>query len=101
MGVLYYGDAETPIVMTDKALAHLKVVIATKLRRSESFTLSWQHPDGVPGGRTTLWVHPSIPLRVVLDDPDPAELDRTWLEDLARAASAAQGIVLTSEHFED
>ena len=40
MGKIFYGGAATPIEIEDRALAHLKVVIATKLRRGESFTLS-------------------------------------------------------------
>jgi hypothetical protein len=63
MGRLLYGDAQNPINIDDRVLAHLKVVIATKLRRNESFTLSWRHPDGTPEGRSTIWIHPSIPIR--------------------------------------
>ena len=78
MGTIFYGGEATPIHIEDRALAHLKVVIATKLRRRESFTLSWQHPDDQPRGRSTIWLHPSIPLRFVFDDPEPAQLSRQW-----------------------
>lgn len=44
MGVLLYGGSATPIPTEDRALAHLKVVIATR-RRGESLTMSWPHPD--------------------------------------------------------
>jgi len=81
------------------ALAHLKVVIATKLRRSESFTLTWVHPDDQPAGRSVIWISPSIPLRFVQDDPEPIELNRAWIEDLARSASSSSGIILSPEHF--
>lgn len=87
MGSLYYGDAQTPIQIDDRALAHLKVVIATKLRRNESFTLSWRHPEGDAPGRSTLWLHPSIPLRFVFQEPESPELSRKWIEDLAHSAS--------------
>ena len=70
---MYYGGSATPIHIEDRALAHLKVVIATKLRRGESFTVSWRHPDDQPRGRSTIWLHPSIPLRFVFDDPEPAD----------------------------
>lgn len=40
MGMLHYGGGSEPIHIEDRALAHLKVVIATKRRRNESFTLS-------------------------------------------------------------
>lgn len=34
MGMLFYGASAEPIFIEDRALAHLKVVIATKLRRN-------------------------------------------------------------------
>ncbi|MDZ8160390.1 DUF7882 family protein [Microbacterium aquimaris] len=97
MGTIYYGGSATPIHIEDRALAHLKVVIATKLRRNESFTVSWQHPTGEPEGRSTLWLHPSIPLRFVFDAPEPPELSRQWIEDLANSANSSGGIQLVTE----
>lgn len=89
-----------PIHIEDRTLAHLKVVIATKLRRDESFTVSWRHPDDQPRGRSTIWVHPSIPLRFVFDDPEPTELSREWIEELANSANSSGGIMLVAEHFD-
>ena len=100
VGTIYYGGSATPIHVEDRALAHLKVVIATKLRRSESFTVTWRHPDDQPRGRSTIWLHPSIPLRFVFDDPEPAELSREWIEDLASSANSSGGITLVAEHFD-
>ena len=100
MGTIYYGGSATPIHIDDRALAHLKVVIATKLRRSESFTVTWQHPDDQPRGRSTIWLHPSIPLRFVFDDPEPTELSRAWIEELASSANSSGGITLVAEHFD-
>jgi|AraplaL_Col_mTSA_1032028.scaffolds.fasta_scaffold03065_2 hypothetical protein len=100
MGSLYYGDTQTPIQIEDRALAHLKVVIATKLRRNESFTLSWRHPEGDAPGRSTLWLHPSIPLRFVFDEAETPELSRRWIEELAHSANSSGGITLVEEHLE-
>ena len=100
MGTIYYGGSATPIHIEDRALAHLKVVITTKLRRGESFTVSWEHPDDEPRGRSTLWLHPSIPLRFVFDDPEPTQLSRRWVEDLANSASSSGGITLVAEHID-
>ena len=100
MGTIYYGGSATPIHIDDRTLAHLKVVIATKLRRGESFTVSWQHPDDQPRGRSTLWLNPSIPLRFVFDDPEAPELNRRWIEDLASSANSSGGIMLVAEHFD-
>jgi len=100
VGTIFYGGSGTPIHIEDRALAHLKVVIATKLRRAECFTLSWQHPDDQPRGRTTIWLHPSIPLRFVFDEPEPPELSRQWIEDLAHSANSSGGIQLIPEYLE-
>jgi len=99
VGTIFYGGSATPIHIDDRALAHLKVVIATKLRRSESFTLSWRHPEDQPPGRTTLWLHPSIPLRFVFEEPESPELNRQWVEDLAHSANTSGGITLVAEYF--
>ncbi|MFD5224051.1 hypothetical protein ACFWHT_00370 [Microbacterium sp. NPDC058342] len=100
MGYLYYGDATEPITMEDRTLAHLKVVVATKLRRNESFTLSWQHPEGEPTGRSTLWLHPSISLRFVFEEPETPALSQRWLTELATSANSSGGIRLTEEHID-
>jgi hypothetical protein len=50
MGVLIYGSgAEYEI--EDRVLAHLKVVIAAKLRRQENFFLSWSNDADAGSGR--------------------------------------------------
>jgi hypothetical protein len=101
VGTIFYGGSATPIHIEDRALAHLKVVIATKLRRSESFTVSWRHPEGQPTGRSTIWLHPSIPLRFVFHDPEPVELNRQWIEELAHSANSSGGIMLVPEYFDE
>lgn len=96
MGLLYYDDTAEPIPIDDLALAHLKVVIATKLRRNESFTLSWQHPEGQPTGRSTIWLHPSIPLRFVFEDPIAPPLQPEWIAAMANSANSSGGITLVT-----
>lgn len=94
MGQLYYGDAADPIMIPDRELAYLKVVVATKLRRSESFTLSWQHVDDTPGARSTVWLQPAIPLRFVIDSADAAPLDQAHLQELAAQANSSAGLTI-------
>ncbi|HET8779696.1 MAG TPA: hypothetical protein VFM66_06450 [Agromyces sp.] len=100
MGTLYYGDSATPIGIDDRALAHLKIAITTKLRRGESFTLSWIHPDDQPRGRSTIWLHPSVPLRFVFDEPESPDLSRDWIEELMRSANSTGGIRLVEEYID-
>jgi hypothetical protein len=101
VGKILYGGTTTPIIINDRALAHLKVVIATKLRRNESFTLSWRHSEDQPHGRSTIWLAPSIPLRFVFDNPEPVDLNKAWIEQLANSASSSGGITLVPEQMED
>jgi hypothetical protein len=93
MGYLFYGNTAEPIEIPDRLLAHLKVVVATKLRRSESFTLSWRHTEDIPGGRSTIWLQPSIPLRFVFHS-DSETLDPELLTRLANAANTSQGLTI-------
>jgi len=100
MGMIFYGGAAEPISVEDRALAHLKVVIATKLRRNESFTLSWRHPEGQRPGRSTIWLHPSIPLRFVFDEPEPPALSADWITAMANSANSSGGINLVAEEVQ-
>ena len=97
MAKLFYGTTVEPITVDDRMLAHVKVVVATKLRRGESFTLSWRHRDDEERGRSTLWLHPAIPLRFVFDEPEPALLSRAWVEELANSANSSGGLLIVPE----
>lgn len=97
MAHLFYGSETRPAEIPDRILAHVKVVTATKLRRGESFLLTWRHPAGEAPGRTSLWMQPSIPLRFVFDDPEPAALDPEYLRELANEANSSGGIILEWE----
>ncbi len=92
MAYLYYGPEILPVEMPDRMLAHVKVVIATKLRRGESFMLTWRHPGDA--GVTSIWLQPSIPLRFVFDIAETETLDGDYLQTLARAANSSKGLVL-------
>ncbi|MDQ1082991.1 MULTISPECIES: hypothetical protein [Microbacterium] len=94
MAKLYYGTTTEPISIDDRLLAHVKVVVATKLRRGESFTLSWVHRPGEPAGRSTIWLQPSIPLRFVFDSEQPETLDQNLLKRMANDANSSRGLSL-------
>lgn len=97
MATLFYGASDVPIHIEDRALAHLKIVIATKLRRQESFTLSWRHPEGESGGRSTIWIHPSIPLRFTFEETEQPQLNTRWIEELMQSVNSTGGILLVDE----
>ena len=97
MAHLYYGSETGPAEIPDRILAHVKVVATTKLRRGESFLLTWRHREGDAPGRTSIWMQPSIPLRFVFANPDPEPLDAEYLRELANQANSSGGIVLDWE----
>lgn len=92
MGSLYYGNSTEAITVPDWTLAHLRVLATTKLRRSESFAVTWKHPDSEARGRSTIWLHCSIPLRFEFDSAEPEALDRQYLDELAHAATSTAGV---------
>lgn len=101
MGALFYGSSTSPIHIPDRVLAHVKVVVATKLRRGESFTMSWRHTDGDQAGRSTIWIQPSIPLRFVFGAAEPEVLDNALLQSYANSASSSGGLTLDLSAHED
>ncbi|WP_426320285.1 hypothetical protein [Microbacterium sp. E-13] len=92
MAELIYGSEGSPIEIPEYLLAHVKIVVATKLRRNESFMLSWRHADGT--GRSSVWIQPSIPLRFVFDTAEEPRIDHVLLASLATAANSNGGLVL-------
>ncbi|WP_194419661.1 hypothetical protein [Microbacterium abyssi] len=94
MGSLKYDHTADPILIEDVTLAHLKVVIATKLRRQESFMMTWHPIDGSPSGRMTAWIHPAVPLVFAFDESDSPPIDSHRLEDMIHATNASGELVL-------
>jgi hypothetical protein len=92
MAQLVYGAEGEPIQLPEELLAHIKVVMTAKLRRNESFLMTWRHADDA--GRSAVWVQPSIPLFFTFDDPEPPALDHALLTRLAAAANSNGGLVL-------
>ena len=99
MGYLFYGSTAEPIEIPDRLLAHIKIVVSTKLRRSESFMFSWRHPDAA-SARSTIWLQPAIPLRFV-SHSDAEVIDPTVLRHLAEQANSSKGLVVDLNMLDD
>jgi hypothetical protein len=87
MGRILYGPQERRIEIEDRALVHVQLVIVAKLRRAESFTLSWAAVG--EDTRSTVWIHPAIPLQFQFDTIVSPEVNGRWLQELN--AGAARG----------
>ena len=96
MGSLTY-DVVYKVNFEDRALAHLQLVIATKMRRGESFNFSWIKSAGQGSGRTTIWMHPAIPLVYDFDGSRHPAINRLWIEALMATANSTAGLVLVNE----
>jgi hypothetical protein len=99
MGHLIY-DSNTRVSFDDRVLAHLEVVIISKLRRRESFSMSWREDPATGGGRNTVWFDVALPLRFHFDGSRPMSIDRSWLERLSAAASSSAGLIVVDEFGE-
>jgi hypothetical protein len=94
LGVLSYDG--TDYRFDDRLLSHLQVVITTKLRRRESFALSWI-PGGGEYGREAIWVDNGMPIRFRYDEPVIQPINREWLEQLIEATHRPNGLLISPE----
>ena len=96
MGKFKYGIL-SEVSFDDRPLAHIQVVIAAKLRRGESFNFSWVKDPSEGSGRTTIWMHPSIPLVYDFDGSRHPAINRDWIDALMSTANSTTGLVLVPE----
>ena len=98
MGYLIYGPTGTKVEIDDRALAHLKVVMLTKLRRGEGFAFSWDKGAENGSGRDTMWLNPSIGLEFQFVGNRQASLNKVWLDELMASANSSGGLHVLPEH---
>lgn len=96
MGYLVYGGAQE-YEFEDRTLAHLKVAITMKLRRQESFLMSWVNPPEKGGGRLSVWLTPSIPLAFRFSGSRAPKLNKEWLEVMNELSNTPRGLIVVSE----
>ncbi|MBT2483178.1 MULTISPECIES: hypothetical protein [unclassified Microbacterium] len=94
MGKLRYDSSLPSILIEDVELAHLKVVIGTKLRRQESFMMTWHPPGGDPGAVCSAWIHPAIPLQFAFDSESIPQVTPGHVAELMERLNATGDLVL-------
>jgi hypothetical protein len=98
MGILSYGSGvQHPIEFDDRTLAHLQVVIGSKLRQRQSFFFSWLESVDGGGGRGSIWIDAAIPLGFAYASAQRYKTNREWLEVLMISANSVNGLQLTPE----
>lgn len=96
MGYLIYGGTHE-YEFEDRTLAHLKVAITMKLRRQESFLMSWVNPAERGGGRVSIWLAPSIPIAFRFSGSRAPQLNKDWLDLLGEHSNTPRGLIVVSE----
>ena len=99
MGRFIYGATSESVEIDDRALAHLRIVVMNKLRRSEAFMFDVEVGDG--SGRRSFWIHPSVPLQFHFFGGRNPRINRLWVEDLMQTASGPNGLQIGPEPSED
>jgi hypothetical protein len=100
MGRLIY-DNTTAVEFDDRVLAHLQLVIGTKLRRGESFYLTWADDPAVGDGRNAIWLHPAVPLRLKYNGSRRPAINTTWIQQMMALANSTEGLRLIPEPPDD
>lgn len=99
MGKLTY-DSSLVIDFEDRLLAHLQLVIAAKLRRGEAFHFSWKDHPQAGDGRTTIWLHPDLPIMFTFYGGRQPAINRVWVDALMTTANSAAGLQVVPEPVE-
>jgi hypothetical protein len=98
MGRFIYDTVENSIDIDDRTLAHLRIVVMNKLRRSDSFMFDVDHADG--SGRRSYWMHAGVPIQFQFFGSRQPRINRAWIEELMDAASGPNGLTLLPEPAE-
>lgn len=96
LGTLIYGKS-SEYEFADRTLEHLRVVIITRLRRGESFFLSWGQDGAGANAPTSLWISPQVPIGFRFSTEQQQPLSRAWIQELLRASHSPRGLVLAPE----
>ncbi|MDW4573670.1 ATP-dependent DNA ligase [Microbacterium sp. M3] len=96
MGKLTY-EGTVKVDLDDRTLAHLMVVIGTKLRRGEPFHFSWRDDASIGDGRTAIWVHPRCSLVYKFYGSRLPQLNPAWIDALSCTANSQSGLYVVPE----
>ncbi|MGM1016651.1 MAG: hypothetical protein ACQEW8_03830 [Actinomycetota bacterium] len=99
MGRLKYDGTSGPIPIEDETLAHLRIVIGMKLRRQESFMMTWRPREDGPDELSTVWIHPAIPLQFGFDSADAIKIDSRRIAKIMETLNATGELLL--DHLSD
>jgi len=85
------------IEFDDRLLAHLQIVIVQKIRRGESFLMSWRDSSETGSGRSAIWIHPTQNLYFKFYGSRPSAINLEWVEELMNSANSPRGLLVMAE----
>ena len=97
MGTLLYGTPGVSVEFPDRALWHLQIVITAKLRRGESFNLSWNDAVDTGSGRSSIWISPASSLFYRYFGSKVPTTNRNWVNELMISANSPGGLFFSPE----
>lgn len=96
VGQLIYGPG-TVYDMDDRTLAHVKLALVAKMRRQESFLMSWPVSVDRGSGRVSLWVSSMIPLQFQFAGGRQPAINRAWVVAMLESAHSDRGLIVMTE----
>jgi hypothetical protein len=95
VGTFVYDKPANAFEVDDRTLAHLRIVVMNKLRRSEPFMLELTMRDG--SGHRSFWIHQGVPMQFRIFTAAHVRINRLWIETLMDAASGPNGLFVVPE----
>lgn len=95
MGSLRYGSEH--LELDDRSLAHVQLAIVAKLRKHESFLLSWDVDPSRGSGRYSAWIDTGIPIVFRFDGSRPIAINRNWLDAMLERSYTVAGLEIMPE----
>lgn len=96
MGKFMY-EGVVKVDFDDRILAHLQIVVSSKLRRNEPFHFTWRDDVSLGQGRTAVWLHPRSSLVWKFYGSRMPRINPAWIEALMFAANSPNGLYLVPE----
>ncbi|KAA9132868.1 ATP-dependent DNA ligase [Microbacterium caowuchunii] len=96
MGRFTY-DPHTAVEFDDRLLAHLQIVIGSKLRRGECFFFTWKDDVSLGSGRKVVWMHQGASLTFKFHGSRAPRINPLWTDALAKAANSPGGMYVMRE----
>jgi hypothetical protein len=97
IGYLLFGSPPESVKLDDRVLAHLKIVMLTKLRRHEGFPFSFDFDPSAGSGRSTVWLNPGVLIQFRFEGSRAPSINKAWLELMMLTANETDGLRIVEE----